>query len=216
MPEVRTDRPKSNLLNLPNQLTIARLLLAIVWFVVLALVGRDSFSEEHRPIVLNICTMFFIIAICTDFLDGYIARKWNMESTFGRIADPFVDKIVICGGFIMLIEISPLVQPWYPMLLVLREFLISGLRSYIESAGKAFGAQLSGKLKMIFQSIAIPAVIVHEANFAPLIGNDATGLRASLATPFEWLTIGLLVVTMVLTFASCVGYIRRAAILLRD
>jgi CDP-diacylglycerol--glycerol-3-phosphate 3-phosphatidyltransferase len=215
MPEVRTDRPKSNLLNLPNQLTIARLLLAIVWFVALALVGRGSFSE-HRSIVLNICTVFFIIAICTDFLDGYIARKWNMESTFGRIADPFVDKIVICGGFIMLTEISDLVEPWYPVLLVLREFLVSGLRSYIESAGKAFGAQMSGKLKMIFQSIAIPAVIVHEANFRPLIGEDATGLLASLATPFEWLTIGLLGVTMVLTFASCVGYIRRAAVLLRD
>ncbi len=216
MSDVKTDPARTNLLNLPNQLTLARLLLSIVWFVVLSLINHGTFSPAQKPLVLNICAAFFALAIFTDFLDGYLARKWNMESTFGRIADPFVDKIVICGGFIMLTGISSLIEPWYPVLLVLREFLISGLRSYIESVGKAFGAQLSGKLKMIFQSIAIPAVIVHEANFAPLIRSGETGQIASLATPFEWLTIGLLVVTMLLTFTSCVGYIHRAVILLRE
>ncbi len=209
-------KPKTKLMNLPNQLTIARLILSVVWFVVLALFTHGTFPAEWQRTVLNLSTLFFILAVGTDFLDGYLARKWNLESTFGRIADPFVDKILICGGFIMLTGISGLVKPWFPLLIVFREFLISGLRSYLESKGVAFGASLSGKLKMIFQSIAIPGVLLYEANFHKIGGGEPESVFADFATPFYWLTIALLAITLFLTFASCVGYIGRATKLLKE
>jgi len=209
-------RASSSIFNLPNQLTIARLVLSLVWFVVLALVGHRAFSPDSRALVLNLSAVFFVLAVCTDFLDGYFARKLHLESTFGRIADPFVDKIIICGGFIMLSGITPLVEPWYPVLIVFREFLVSGLRSYLESGGVAFGASRSGKLKMIVQSVTIPAVLLHEANFSGLPPEADGGLREALVTPSLVTTLSLLALTLVLTFTSCVGYVRRAVALLRD
>jgi len=199
---------KSKFLNLPNQLTIARLVLSIVFFVVLALVGHGVFGPAERSLALNVSTVLFIFAVVTDFLDGYFARKLGLESTFGRIADPFVDKIVICGGFIMLISVSKLVEPWFPVLIVLREFLVSGLRSFLEARGVAFGASLSGKLKMFVQSLAIPAVLIHEANFAD--PNSTPELLEALATPVYWITLGLLAATLFLTLSSCVSYLQRA------
>lgn len=209
-----TTPARSRLLNLPNQLTIARLVLSLVFFVLLALLDGDSlghgYFSGYRTAVLNGATALFILAVATDFLDGYFARKLHLESTFGRIADPFVDKIVICGGFILLTGVSEsLVRPWFAVVIVFREFLVSGLRSFLESAGVAFGASLSGKLKMICQSVAIPAVLIYEANFAEL---DAS---SPLRWSFFWLTVALLGTTLALTLGSCASYLVRATRILK-
>ncbi len=211
--------------NLPNQITVARLALSFVFFILLGVVGYET-SPETRQAILNWSTALFMLAMFTDFLDGYLARKWNIESTFGRIADPFVDKIVICGSFIMLTTVSDFVQPWYPLVILFREFLVSGLRSYIESAGVAFGAAWAGKVKLAIQGLTIPSLLFYEANFIvitnggsqenespslPLLG-DVTWL----AEPLKWLTIALLAATLISTFYSCLVYLRKAATVLRS
>lgn len=210
------DQEKGPILNVPNQLTIARLLLSIVFFILLALEGNRVFGASTHSVVLNIATVVFILAVTTDFLDGYLARRWGLVSTFGRIADPFVDKIVICGGFIMLIGVTEtLVRPWFAVVILFREFLVSALRSFLESRGIPFSATLSGKLKMLLQSVTIPGVLLYEANFSP---RPTSPLRDVPYLPqiFLWVIIVLLAVTLVATLSSCVGYLRRAVRLLRD
>lgn len=198
--------------NLPNQLTIARLVLSVVFFVLLAMEThgeiRNTIVAGKIRVLLNASIAVFLLAVITDFLDGYLARKWGLVSTFGRIADPFADKIVVCGGFIMLIGVAPrLVEPWFAVVIIFREFLVSGLRSFLESRGVAFGASLSGKLKMTVQSMAIVVVLFHEANIA----------GGPLDSSITWaIPVTLLVLTLILTVASSVGYVQRAIQLIRD
>jgi CDP-diacylglycerol--glycerol-3-phosphate 3-phosphatidyltransferase len=197
--------------NLPNQLTIARLVLSVVFFVLLAMEThgeiRNTIVEGKIKVLLNASIAVFLLAVITDFLDGYLARKWGLVSTFGRIADPFADKIVVCGGFIMLIGVAPqLVEPWFAVVIIFREFLVSGLRSFLESRGVAFGASMSGKLKMTVQSLAILSVLFYEANVA----------GGPLDSTFAWaIPVILLVLTLILTVASSVGYVQRAIQLIR-
>jgi len=203
--------------NIPNQLTMARLLLSVVFFVLLALQNHGktfgTFEDYKINLVLNLSLAVFILAVITDLLDGYLARKWGLVSTFGRIADPFADKIVVCGGFIMLIGVTPrLVEPWFAVVVVFREFLVSGLRSFLESRGVAFGAVWSGKAKMVIQSITIPLVIFYEANLAWVSEPTQKGW---IAVTVYRLTIVFLVLTLVATLGSAVGYVRRAIQLIR-
>ena len=215
-----TPAGSSSVFNIPNQITIARLVLSLVFFVLLGLLGhaQPDWLQTNRQVFLNWSNVLLMLAIATDFFDGYLARRWNLESTFGRIADPFVDKITICGSFIMLTTISDLVEPWYPLVIVFREFLVSGLRSYLESAGVAFGAAWAGKVKMVIQSMTIPVLIFYEANFIA----DAHGekmlepLWPSMAEPVKWLTIALLAATLISTFYSCIVYLRKAVTALRS
>jgi CDP-diacylglycerol--glycerol-3-phosphate 3-phosphatidyltransferase len=209
---------RGSLLHLPNQLTIARLVLSVVFFVVLGLEEHDVFAPEQRQTVLNSATVLFVLAVSTDFLDGFLARRWGLVSTFGRIADPFVDKIVICGSFIMLIDVSAFVRPWFAVVILTREFLVSGLRSFLESHGVPFGATWSGKIKMITQSIAIPVVLFYEANFAPTADLAASGVepaRSGWSQFFEYGTITLLAVTLISTVSSSIDYLRRGVTVLR-
>jgi len=199
--------------NIPNQLTVARLVLSVVFFVLLSLETHGEIHDTLVPgkirILLNASLLVFVLAVITDFLDGYLARKWGLVSTFGRIADPFADKIVICGGFIMLTGIAPrVIEPWYAVVIVFREFLVSGLRSFLESRGVAFGAAASGKLKMVLQSITIPVVIFYQANIAgdPVTAWDSIGY---------WAVFGFLLATLLMTVGSCVSYLQRAIALIR-
>ena len=217
--------------NIPNQLTMARLVLSVVFFVLLALQNHGktfgTFETHKINLVLNLSLAVFILAVITDLLDGYLARKWGLVSTFGRIADPFADKIVVCGGFIMLTGVTApregevanyilgnhvIVEPWFAVVVVFREFLVSGLRSFLESRGVAFGAVWSGKAKMVIQSITIPLVIFYEANIAWVSEPTQKGW---IAVTVYRLTIVFLVLTLVATLGSAVGYVRRAIQLIR-
>jgi CDP-diacylglycerol---glycerol-3-phosphate 3-phosphatidyltransferase len=205
-----SDPARGSVWNLPNQITIARLILSVVFFVILGLFDwkYNKFIGQTLPdsgavVLLDFAITVFVLAAATDFLDGYLARKWGMISTFGRIADPFVDKVFICGSFIFLIPITPLVQPWLATVIMAREFLVSGLRSFIEARGVAFGSGWSGKWKMGVQSITVPFVLLHRANF-----HEVRAMR--------FLSIALLALTLLLTVSSTVGYVKRAMALLRD
>jgi CDP-diacylglycerol--glycerol-3-phosphate 3-phosphatidyltransferase len=181
----------------------------VVFFVFLGLFDQNFWRYVGQPVpregvlLLDVAIAVFMLAAASDFLDGYLARKWKMISTFGRIADPFVDKVFICGSFIFLIPISPLVQPWYVVVIIMREFLVSGLRSFLESRGVAFGAGMGGKLKMVFQSVTVPFVLFYRAHFL--------GSR-----PLRVTAIILLAATLLLTITSTTSYVRRAVTILRQ
>lgn len=142
-------------LNLPNLITVSRLVLAVVLF---SLIYATGFWIT--------AAVLFVVAAATDVLDGYIARRYGMITALGRVLDPFVDKIIVCGAFIFLLgkksppletgaEISSGVNAWMVVIVVGREMFVSSLRGFLEQQGKDFSASLSGKLKMATQSTAV-------------------------------------------------------------
>ena len=142
---------------LPNQLTALRLVLAIVLFAFLA-------WELYLPALL-----FFLIAAGTDWLDGYLARKYNLMTTLGRILDPFADKVIVCGTLVFLAAAPGMLatpgglRPWMVVVIVGRELLVTALRSFIEDQGGDFSAQMSGKIKMVLQCVAAGAALGYLA-----------------------------------------------------
>jgi CDP-diacylglycerol--glycerol-3-phosphate 3-phosphatidyltransferase len=163
--------------HVPNLITIARLILTVIFFAVLNVNERDTFPRQMWTGFI-----VFLIAAGTDFLDGYLARAWKVESAFGRVVDPFVDKILICGAFIFfssnhfisvaaqrLFNTAPGpdsltgVVPWMAVVLIGREFLITSIRGLAEARGIDFRADWAGKIKMVTQSFAVGAVMVDLA-----------------------------------------------------
>jgi CDP-diacylglycerol--glycerol-3-phosphate 3-phosphatidyltransferase len=186
-------------LNLPNLITVSRLLLAVVLFV---LIDVDGWWRTAAGL--------FVIAAFTDFLDGYLARKYGQVTVLGRILDPFVDKIIICGAFIFLQGktddgLFSGVTGWMTFIIVAREMFITSLRAVLEQYGKDFSAQWSGKLKMIVQCLAVPVCLLSLSRpflegIAPLLsGEEFARLRDGLL----WVTVGI-------TLYSGVEYVLRA------
>src|SRR5947209_4975668 len=135
--------------NLPNQLTAARLALAVVLFVLIT----DQYWLW--------CIVVFAAAAVTDYLDGYFARRQGLFSTLGRVFDPLVDKVLVCGTYIFLLpEPGAGLLPWIVTVVVGRELMITGLRSFLENRGITFGADWLGKLKMGLQCAALFAIFV--------------------------------------------------------
>ncbi|QDV69361.1 CDP-diacylglycerol--glycerol-3-phosphate 3-phosphatidyltransferase [Rosistilla carotiformis] len=135
--------------NVPNLLTTIRFFLAIGVVVLLA-------YQQIWPALVA-----FSVAAGTDWMDGYWARKYGQVTKLGRIFDPFVDKIIICGTFIALVAIDDSnVAPWMAIVIVARELLVTSLRGMIEGAGGDFSARWSGKWKMVLQCAAIIVVLI--------------------------------------------------------
>jgi CDP-diacylglycerol--glycerol-3-phosphate 3-phosphatidyltransferase len=144
-------QPSSNdIFNVPNALTTVRFVLSIVVF---ALIHREKYVAAM---------VVFIIAASTDWVDGWWARKYGQVTKLGRIFDPFVDKIIICGTFIFLAAEWPGsgIAPWMAVVVMGREMLVTAIRSEIEGRGGDFSAKLMGKLKMVFQCVAVVASLV--------------------------------------------------------
>jgi CDP-diacylglycerol--glycerol-3-phosphate 3-phosphatidyltransferase len=196
---------------LPNQLTVSRLLLAGVFFVLLALY---ELPPKECGYLLNICFVLYLVGGLTDVLDGYLARRWQLTSAFGRIADPFVDKVLVCGAFALLAgsnfifnghqgrfetalpswltgHMASGVQGWMVVAVVAREFIVSGIRGYSEAQGKRFPATVWGKLKMFTQSVAICAVLCQLANWSQPERPWAIILKLSAV----WLSVAVTVVS---------------------
>lgn len=145
--------------NLPNIITVSRLFLAFILFAMIS----------ARPESLGLAAaILFLLAAATDAADGFIARRYNLVSTFGRIVDPFADKIIVCGTFIFLVERSAQsgVTGLMAAIVVGREMFVTGLRSFLEQQGKDFSATWSGKLKMILQCLALTlALLTFDKHF---------------------------------------------------
>jgi CDP-diacylglycerol--glycerol-3-phosphate 3-phosphatidyltransferase len=178
--------------NVPNQLTTARLVLAIVLFVLIAF---QYFLAS---------TIVFIVAAGTDWLDGYWARRYGQVTNLGRILDPFVDKIIVCGTFVFLVaEPESGVRAWMAVVIVGRELLVTALRSYLEGEGADFSASMSGKLKMVAQCLAAAISLFALYHGTPL------------PEALEWAVMISIWVAVLMTIYSGGIYVHRAIGLLR-
>src|SRR3954453_6204842 len=135
--------------NVPNTLTMSRLLLAVVVF------AQVSYGYYRSALVV------FTLAAVTDALDGYLARLLDQATPIGRQLDPLIDKVIVAGTYIYLLTIRDTgVMPWMVTAIVVRELLIQGLRSLLEGQGQPFGARTAGKLKTLFQCLSIIAILL--------------------------------------------------------
>jgi CDP-diacylglycerol--glycerol-3-phosphate 3-phosphatidyltransferase len=156
-------------LNLPNQITVLRLLLAIIFFVLL---GRfDARAPQYWT--LDVAYILFIVAGLTDILDGYLARKHNQITSLGRVLDPFVDKILVIGAYAFMAGENFIndqgvkttgVAIWMVVVILGRELLVTSLRGVSEASGKSFAANVYGKLKMFLQSVTAVWILVAVAH----------------------------------------------------
>jgi CDP-diacylglycerol--glycerol-3-phosphate 3-phosphatidyltransferase len=177
--------------NVPNQVTVARLALAVVLFVLMELQ------------LYTASLLVFIVAASTDWVDGYWARKYGQITQLGRILDPFADKMIICGVFIYLAAAPQLadgtpasgVAAWMAALILARELAVTALRSFIENQGGDFSAKWAGKWKMVFQCLAacfsIGQLRYFDAASRSLVG-EPQWTKSGLAV-FLWLAIILTV-----------------------
>lgn len=139
----------------PNRITAMRFVGSLVLFLILSLVGEDL---DSHALYASLAFWLFLLIAATDYLDGYLARRGNQITNFGRIADPFVDKVLVIGAMVYLavLDWSRLWFPaWIVVIVLAREFLVTGIRGYVESQGLAFPADWFGKIKMVVQCIAI-------------------------------------------------------------
>ena len=165
--------------NVPNSITIGRMVLSIVVFVLIA-------WEQYF-----LAAAVFGVAAITDALDGYLARLLNQATPIGRQLDPLCDKVIVAGTYIYLLTIEGTgVRPWMVTTIVIRELLIQGLRSHLEGQGQAFGAKLAGKIKTAVQCLSISAVLVClwlKPGPIWLIGRDVLTWLAVLLTIYSGL-----------------------------
>jgi CDP-diacylglycerol--glycerol-3-phosphate 3-phosphatidyltransferase len=190
-------------INVPNQITLARLVLAVVFFVLLSWFQADDIANLRW--LLHVSFWVCLVAALTDIIDGVLARMMRSVTSFGRILDPVVDKVMVCGAFVLFASHhfwdSSLhtnitdVRPWMAVVILTRELLVSAVRSHAEGAGQVFGASWAGKLKMFIQSVTVCFIL---AQLAWQLG-ALRPLRLSLV----WLTV-------IVTALSAVPYLHRA------
>jgi len=188
-------------LNLANLITTSRLLVTLGVIVCLEMI---SDPRNPDPVLLWTAFGLFMYAACSDFVDGWVARKFGQETQLGRVIDPFADKFLICGTMISMLQFSEFhldyrefgssLQSWMVVLIVSREFLVTTIRSVAEANGIEFPADKLGKLKMVAQCIAVSAQLT-------MIGG--TRLFEDFGYWFMWITI-------ILSVVSAVGYVAKA------
>ena len=160
-------------MNLPNKLTILRILLVPIMVII------PFFHIQGEvlgiPIEYLIIDAIFIIAAITDKLDGYIARSRNQITTFGKFLDPIADKIVVVAAMIMLVEFSHL-PAWIPIIVIFREFIVSGYRLVaVGQNGNVIAANIWGKLKTVTQMIAIILAFLDPNAYGTIFNGELTG-----------------------------------------
>jgi CDP-diacylglycerol--glycerol-3-phosphate 3-phosphatidyltransferase len=172
-PFPHTDR----VLTVPNILSFARLVLSIAVFVLIAL-GLDVAAMVG-----------FLIAATTDCVDGWYARRYDQVSRLGRIFDPLVDKVLICGAVIMLADPAGPILAWMAVLIVVRELVVTAIRAEMERAGTDFSAAWSGKIKMVLQCAAVALVLAARA------WPEWTPLTVPLVVAATWTTWAAVIAT---------------------
>lgn len=154
-------------MNLPNSLTFIRIIIVPLLVVVLLTTVSETWLGV-RSYALAI--VIFLVASLTDILDGHLARKRNQVSTLGKFLDPIADKLLVSAALIVLVE-KQLAPSWAVVIIIGREFIITGLRSVAANEGIVIQAQNIGKLKMWAQCIAIVALLVAALNGPPPVSN---------------------------------------------
>ncbi len=178
-------------MNLPNKLTILRVIM-IPFFVFFMLAPYFEGYGNYIAVVI------FILASITDFLDGYIARRDNLVTNFGKFMDPLADKLLVCSAMICLVE-KGLLASWIVIIIISREFIISGFRLIASDNGVVIAASYWGKFKTVFQMIMVIMLII---NFA----NPIYHMIATIVT----------YIALILTVVSLVDYVIKNIDVLKD
>lgn len=176
-------------MNLPNKLTMIRVILVPVFIVLL-------FMGQNNPLFKYLALAVFVIASLTDTLDGYIARSRNLVTNFGKFMDPLADKLLVCSALICFIQIGT-IPAWVVIIIISREFIISGFRLIASDKGVVIAASKWGKAKTVSQMITVILLILN-------------------LTFLNTVTNIMIIVMTVLTVVSLIDYIVKNAKVLED
>ena len=175
-------------MNTPNKLTVARMII-VPFLVVFLLTGWGDDANRYISLAL------FVVASVTDWFDGYLARKNNLVTNFGKFMDPLADKLLVCSAMICMIELNRL-PAWFVIIIIGREFIISGFRLIAAENGIVIAANYWGKFKTASQMIMIILLILH-----------FDGIFVTLEQLFIWLSLALTIISLI-TYSFHAGVIR--------
>lgn len=155
-------------MNLPNKITISRIILIPIFVVVMLLQiekwGEITILGATMPVTHLIGALIFIIAATTDWIDGYYARKLNQVTNMGKFLDPLADKLLVSAALIVLVELQ-MAPSWIVIIIISREFAVTGLRLVLAGEGEVVAANMLGKIKTWAQIVAISALLLHNIFF---------------------------------------------------
>lgn len=157
-------------MNLPNKLTISRILLIPIFILILSLpldFGSWEIGTRSLPVHHFIAALLFIIASATDWVDGYYARKYNLITNLGKFLDPLADKLLVSAALIMFVQLD-MAAAWIVIVIISREFAVTGLRLVAAGEGIVLAAGNMGKLKTATQMLAIIILLLHDFPFSYL------------------------------------------------
>ena len=211
-------------MNLPNKLTIFRIILVPIMVLIPFFNIQGEFLEI--PITYLIIELIFIIASITDKLDGTIARKKNLVTTFGKFLDPIADKILVLAALIMLVDFGK-IPAWIPIIILFREFVVSGYRLIAsQNGGEVIAASIWGKLKTVTQMIAIILCFIDKFSFGDFIFRVSTKAEMLAQSAAIYMTTGqyiiniattvMLVICVIATIFSGWDYLKGGKDLLKD
>ena len=197
-------------MNLPNKLTIFRIVLVPIMVVIPFLnIQGEIFNI---PISMILIDIIFIIASITDKLDGSIARSRNLITTFGKFLDPIADKILVLAAMIILVEQNKL-PGWIPIVILFREFIVSGYRLVaVEKGGNVIAASVWGKVKTVTQMIAIIFAFLDTYYFGAIFVEHLTGVQFIL----NLIVTVLMIVCVIATIFSGYDYLKNSKELFKD
>ena len=197
-------------LNLANKLTLFRIVLVPIMVLIpyLNLKG-DFFGLPYTYFFMEIV---FIVASITDKLDGYIARSKNQVTTFGKFLDPLADKILVLTALVLLVDLNK-IPAWIPVIVLAREFLVSGYRLIaVEKGGKVIAASIWGKLKTATQMVAIILIMFDPNSF----GDCFKGILEGAEFGLNLISTILLIISVIATIFSGIDYLKNGKELLKD
>jgi phosphatidylglycerophosphate synthase len=219
-----------NYRQIPNLITTARLILSIVFF---AMLSWYQYEGRGHSTLLTLAFFICLIAILTDYIDGYLARLWKVESGFGRVVDPFVDKILVLGSFVFfagknfiipsddpgthadVVYTITGITPAMVVVILGRELLVTSLRGLIESGGVVFGADRWGKIKMAMQSTTILIILAYLYMLGIMQQKQDPTQLATYRRWGEGFRDVMIWLTLLITILSAAGYLRRGVEIMR-
>lgn len=155
-------------MNLPNKITLSRIFLIPIFIIILSIPfdwGEWTIGSSTLPITHFVAGLIFLIASLTDWLDGFIARKYNLITNMGQFLDPLADKLLVSAAFILLVELD-LAAAWIVIAIISREFAVTGFRLVAAGEGVVLAASNMGKLKTVSQIAAIAFLLLHNFPFS--------------------------------------------------